>query len=330
MSKVCLRKTLRAGVGIVKGWSNVGRMCDMDTERASAELRIGELSRRVGVSEYVLRAWESRYGLLKPARSPGGYRLYSEDDQSRVRRMQAHLADGLAAAQAARAAIADEPAGQIARAGADARSRADLVDSAEALRRALDEMDEPSAQAVFDRLFTDFTVESVLRDVLLPYLHELGQRWEHGAVSVGQEHFASHVVAGRMAGLARGWGNGRGPRALLACPPGELHEMALMTFGIVLNRNGWRVGYLGANTPMLDLIQVASDIRPSLVVLAASTPERFAAVVPDLVLLAGIATLALAGEGATENLADETGARLITQDPVTAAQQLAGSISPAQ
>jgi methanogenic corrinoid protein MtbC1 len=244
--------------------------------------------------------------------------------------MQAHLADGLAAAQAARAAIADEPAGQIARAGAQARSRADLVDSAEALRRALDEMDEPSAQAVLDRLFTDFTVESVLRDVLLPYLHELGERWEHGAVSVGQEHFASHVVAGRMAGLARGWGNGRGPRALLACPPGELHEMALMTFGIVLNRNGWRVGYLGANTPMLDLIQVASEIRPSLVVLSASTPERFAAVVPDLVALAGIATLALAGQGANENLADETGARLITADPVTAAQQLAGSISPAQ
>lgn len=302
----------------------------MNTERASAEVRIGELSRRVGVSEYVLRAWESRYGLLKPARSPGGYRLYSEDDQSRVRRMQAHLAEGLAAAQAARAAIADEPAGRIARAGADARSRADLVDSAEALRRALDEMDEPGAQAVLDRLFTDFTVESVLRDVLLPYLHELGERWEHGAVSVGQEHFASHVVRGRMEGLARGWGNGRGPRALLACPPGELHEMALLTFGIVLNRNGWRVGYLGANTPMLDLIQVASEIRPSLVVLAASAPERFAAVVPELVRLAGIATLALAGEGATENVADGTGARLITQDPVTAAQQLAGSISPAQ
>jgi methanogenic corrinoid protein MtbC1 len=244
--------------------------------------------------------------------------------------MQAHLADGLAAAQAARAAIADEPTGRIASAGAEAPSRADLVDSADALRRALDEMDEPSAQAVMDRLFTDFTVESVLRDVLLPYLHKLGERWEHGAVSVGQEHFASHVVRGRMVGLARGWGNGRGPRALLACPPGELHDMALLAFGIVLNRNGWRVGYLGANTPMLDLIQVTSEIRPSLVVLAASTPERFAAVVPDLVLLAGIATLALAGEGATENLADATGARLITADPVTAAQQLAGSISPAQ
>src|SRR5674476_1657649 len=99
---------LRVRTGVVKCWSNVGRMCDMDTERASAELRIGELSRRVGVSEHVLRAWETRYGLLSPARSTGGFRLYSEDDENRVRRMQSHLADGLAAAQAASASIAED------------------------------------------------------------------------------------------------------------------------------------------------------------------------------------------------------------------------------
>ncbi|MBA2560032.1 MAG: MerR family transcriptional regulator, partial [Propionibacteriales bacterium] len=66
----------------------------MDPEKESAVLRIGELSRRVGVSEHVLRAWESRYGLLKPARSEGGYRLYSDEDQILVRRMQAHLSNG--------------------------------------------------------------------------------------------------------------------------------------------------------------------------------------------------------------------------------------------
>ena len=69
-------------------------------------LRIGELSRRLGVSDHVLRAWESRYGLLQPVRSPGGFRLYSEADELRVRRMQAYLADGLSAAEAARAALA--------------------------------------------------------------------------------------------------------------------------------------------------------------------------------------------------------------------------------
>lgn len=299
----------------------------MDPEMEAAVLRIGELSRRVGVSEHVLRAWENRYGLLKPARSAGGFRLYSQDDEHRVRRMQAHLADGLAAAQAARAAIAEHQPGSIANLPVDAAPQADLKDSADALRRALDELDEPAAQALLDRLLTDFTVETVLRDVLVPYLHELGERWEHGAVSVAQEHFASHVVRGRLEGLARGWGNGRGPQALLACPPGELHDLALLVFGIVLHRSGWRVGFLGVNLPMPDLLQVTSQTRPNLVVLAATTPERFTAVVPELSRLADLAPLVLAGAGATEALAQSTGAQLLMRDPVTEAEHLAGLAS---
>ena len=74
----------------------------MDNPEGSPVLRIGELSRRLGVSDHVLRAWESRYGLLRPVRSAGGFRLYSEADAGRVRRMQAHLAHGLSAAEAAK------------------------------------------------------------------------------------------------------------------------------------------------------------------------------------------------------------------------------------
>ena len=82
-------------------------------------LRCGELSRRLGVSDHVLRAWENRYGLLQPVRSPGGFRLYSEADERRIRRMQAYLADGLSAAEAARAALsgdASTPPGRLERA----------------------------------------------------------------------------------------------------------------------------------------------------------------------------------------------------------------------
>jgi len=297
----------------------------MDHEKEAAVLRIGELSRRVGVSEHVLRAWESRYGLLRPERSAGGYRLYSQDDQSRVRRMQVHLAGGLAAAQAAQAVIAEEQPGAITAKVLDAAPRADLADTADALRQALDDLDEPLAQAVLDRLLTDFTVETVLRDVVMAYLNELGHRWARGVVSVAQEHFASNVLRGRLAGLARGWGNGRGPQALLACPPDELHDLALLAFGIVLHRGGWRIEYLGANTPMPDTIQVTSATRPGLVVLAATTPERFAQVVAELTRLAAMAPLVLAGAGATTELAMSIGARLLTGDPVTAAEHLAGA-----
>ena len=72
-------------------------------------LRIGELSKRAGVSPELLRAWERRYGLLRPARSAGGLRLYSPADVERVALMQQHLAEGMAAAEAAALAVRDRP-----------------------------------------------------------------------------------------------------------------------------------------------------------------------------------------------------------------------------
>jgi DNA-binding transcriptional MerR regulator len=297
----------------------------MSHEKEAAVLRIGELSRRVGVSEYVLRAWETRYGLLRPVRSAGGYRLYSAGDQARVARMQAYLGDGLAAAQAALAAIADDQPVAIASTEPDTAPRADLARLADELRAALDTLDEPTAQSVLDRLFTDFTVQTVIREVLMPYLSQLGRRWAQGTISVAQEHFASNVLRGRLAGLARGWGTGHGPYAILACPPGEEHDLPLLAFGITLNRSGWRVGYLGVNTPIPELIAAAPSVGASVVVLAATTPERFEAVISQLTELAAAAPLVLAGAGATSGLAARVGARLLTGDPVSAAEDLAPS-----
>ena len=142
-------------------------------------------------------------------------------------------------------------------------------------------------------------VQTVIRDVLMPYLRQLGLRWQQGTISVAQEHFASNVLRGRLAGLARGWGSGQGPYAILACPPGEEHDLPLLAFGVTLNRSGWRIGYLGVNTPIPELIAASSQFGASVVVLA--------------------------GAGATTELAARIGARLLTGDPVSAAEDLAGS-----
>ncbi len=288
----------------------------MDTPDGPPVLRIGELSRRLGVSDHVLRAWESRYGLLQPVRSAGGFRLYSEADESRVRRMKAHLARGLSAAEAARAVLGEDNGAGHGRAAPAAGALPG------ALRQALDAFDEPAAQAVLDRLVSDLSLTTVLRDVVLPYLTELGERWESGTASVAQEHFASNVIRGRLAGLARGWGNGHGPRAVLACPPGELHDLALMIFGIVLNRNGWRIDYLGMNTPVEELTRTVDARRPDLVVLAATLPENLEPHATQLTVLARRAPLALAGAGATPQIAAAVGARLLTRDPVTEAENI--------
>ena len=294
----------------------------MDTPDGPPVLRIGELSRRLGVSDHVLRAWESRYGLLQPVRSAGGFRLYSEADALRVRRMQAHLARGLSAAEAARAVLGEDSGAGHGRAAGPDPVPAAASELSGVLRQALDAFDEPAAQAVLDRLVSDLSLTAVLRDVVLPYLTELGQRWERGTASIAQEHFASNLIRGRLAGLARGWGNGHGPRALLACPPGELHDLALMVFGIVLNRNGWRIDYLGMNTPVEELARTVEVRRPDLVVLAATLPENLEPHANQLTALAQRAPLVLAGAGATPQIAGAVGARLLTGDPVTEAENI--------
>ena len=280
----------------------------------TGHLRIGELSRRTGASVDLLRAWEKRYGLLDPDRSEGGFRLYSDDDVARVRAMQAHLVDGLAAAEAARRAL--ENGGPEA-GGGDlvAQFRRELAD-------ALGSFAEGRANAVLDRLLGALSLDAVLVEVVLPYLHELGEAWGRGEASVAQEHFASNVIRGRLFGLARGWGEGAGPHALLACAPLEQHDLALIAFGLALRNRGWRITYLGQDTPLSTLEQEARELRPDRVVVAGSTAERLEDVLPDLATLAQVAPLSLAGAGASPDLARKAGATLLEGDPVSEAERL--------
>jgi DNA-binding transcriptional MerR regulator len=282
---------------------------------------ISELSRRVGVSSARLRAWERRYGLLQPRRTRGNYRLYSAVDEARVRLMARHLEQGLPAAQAAELTVAARFSVVPGRGGA-----VDLLEAETAqqdMQDALERYDETGAQRALERLFATFSPTAVVRDVLLPYLHEIGERWANSHLSVAQEHFASSFLHARLLALARGWDRGLGPRAVLACGPGEQHTLGLIAFGIALHEAGWRIVYLGADTPVAMAHEVADHIEPDLVVLTAAMQGRLGRAIDDLRSLSARWPLALGGAGVTEQLALDCGARHLTQDPVTAAGAVA-------
>jgi MerR family transcriptional regulator, light-induced transcriptional regulator len=93
----------------------------------------------------------------------------------------------------------------------------------------------------------------------------------------------------------------------------------------VLHRNEWRIDYLGTNTPISELARVAAASRPDLVVLAATVPQGLEPFREDLTSVARHTPLALAGAGATAELATAVGARLMPGDPVTEAEQVAWS-----
>jgi DNA-binding transcriptional MerR regulator len=295
---------------------------------ATGAIRIGELSRRVGVSAELLRAWERRYDLLSPARTPGGLRLYGPDDERRVLRMREHLAAGVSAAEAAGLARRELLAPPPKTSPNVEQTTADSGAAGELLRQALDRFDEPAAHAALDRLLSEFSLQTVVHEAVLPYLHELGDRWEAmGDEVIAEEHFASALLRGRLLGLARGWGAGYGPVALLACLPGDPHDLGLVCFGLALRANGWRITFLGQNTPLATVAETAARLRPALVVLTAMVRPPPKLLGRDLSAIAASAPLALAGRGVFEADAVAIGARFLSGDPFVAAAALAAEAS---
>jgi MerR family transcriptional regulator, light-induced transcriptional regulator len=279
-------------------------------------IRIGELSRRLGVSVDRLRAWERRYQLLQPMRTAGGFRLYSRADELRGRAMQDQLAAGLSAAEAARATLAAD-------ASAPANAAATIAHLQRDLSEALTEFDALRAHALLDRLLAEHGADDAIREVILPLLHDLGERWARAEVDVSQEHFASRLLEARLLTLLRGSDRGTGPIALLACAPGELHTLGLVAFGIALRNRGWRIIYLGADTPIASIRRAANDVTPALVVLSAAMPTHVSHIEAELRDLATTVRLAMAGAGTNRLLADRIEAELLDADPVTAAETVA-------
>lgn len=297
----------------------------MVTDRTPARFRIGELSSRLGVSPEVLRAWEQRYGLLRPERSGGGFRLYSSADEARARRVLAHKERGLATAEAARLALAEDEDSETRGARVHERPTPGRRDVFEELRSrlttALAAFDEAATQTALDQAFATAGVDRAVQAVVLPALRDIGESWEQGRVDVAQEHYATNMLQARLMALARGWDEGPGPRAVLACAPGELHVVGLLCLGLALRERGWRIVFLGADTPIGAVHQTVEEAAPSLVALSAVLPERFLVHEGELRALSGRTMLGLGGAGATPQVAARVGALAVQPDPVSAAHE---------
>ena len=303
-------------------------------------MRIGELAARTGVSVHVLRVWERRYGLLTPNRSAGGYRLYGPQDEWRVRETARLREEGMPAAQAAATALLafrelppellPECDVRLTGTPADGAGAEGVVRLRERLLTAIGEFDGTTAQAILDIALEHLGVEAAITDLVMPTLHATGERWASGHFSVAQEHFASNLIRTRLSSLSLAWDAGTGPMAVLACPAGERHDLGLLAFGVILGRAGWRVRYLGADTPLATLGSAVAALEPDLVVLSAvrerpllEAADHLHELTGDASRALGAAHLVIAGAGATPEVADRLSATLLQGDPVDAARRLA-------
>ncbi len=196
------------------------------------------------------------------------------------------------------------------------------------LEETLENFDDVGGHRCLTRVFDELSLEDALTNVVMPYLKGVGDRWEAGTIGVGQEHFASNVIRSRLSTVMQTGAREDGPLAVLACLPKEQHEFGLMAAGLALSELGWRVCYLGTNTPIAELVRVCGRLQPDAVLLSAHRQTAYAAHAPVLRHLAAATPLYIGARGATAGLASLCHATHVDADPVAGARLVHAQLTP--
>ena len=261
-----------------------------------ANLNIAALSRRTGIPADTLRKWEQRYGVLQPNRTAGGQRRYSELDVARIEWLRERLAEGFRIGEAA--SLLGGAQLEAARTPGDVRRA--LYDAAAGAN-------VDGLRALLDQTFTLFPLEQALSRIVEPVLQRVGDGWASGELSVAQEHLISAAIRARLETLLADARGGIRGVAVLACVPGELHELGLLMLGALLRADGWQVAYLGADAPLGDAFELAERLDSPLVCLSVTMREHVTALAKAPVP-PGV-TLVLGGDAASDRVARRLGAR---------------------
>ena len=213
---------------------------------------IGQASLRSGVAVSLIRAWERRYGVIRPARTPSGYRLYDDLAIARLRGMRGLIERGWSARQAAAAVLEQETT---------PRPRAmDASPPGGTLTDAAARYDLAAVEGALDDLFGRGSFEAVIDDLVLPAAAMLGEAWAGGEIDVAAEHLASSAVSRRLSALFdQGGLPGSGPQVLVGLPPDSRHELGALAFAVALRRLGVDVLYLGPDVPVESWVDAATE-----------------------------------------------------------------------
>ena len=235
--------------------------------------------RETGLKPDTIRAWERRYGVPKPRRTSGGHRLYSQRDIDLLKWINARQREGLSISRIVDLWKGLEAEGKdplqvtahtLLRQAAPLGEVGELAQLRQDWVQACLTYDEPRAEQKVSQAFALFPLDSVVLDVLLRGLVEIGEGWYRGEVTVQQEHFASALAARRLQTMiAASPAPTRAERIVLACPAVEQHTVSLHVINLFLRRQGWDVIDLGANVPLDRLESMLTNLRPQLLIAAA-------------------------------------------------------------
>ncbi len=219
-------------------------------DRSRRLFPIRTVSELTGVNPITLRAWETRYGLIEPVRKSSGHRLYTQEHIDLINRVVGLLDRGMRIGQVAAEVLAgasptDEP-------GENEENHWQRYING--MIAAIICFDEPALERIYGEVLSQYPVRIVTKNLLTPLLTDLGDRWASGRGGVAEEHFFGFYLRNKLgARFHHRWQSETGPKLLLACLPGDLHEIGLLIFALDACDRGYRIISLGANMPLEEL-----------------------------------------------------------------------------
>lgn len=216
-----------------------------------------------GVKAITLRAWERRYGLIRPTRTRTGHRLYTHSDIEQIRKVLALLDRGIQISRVGEALESENVQGG---------SRSSPWHTyLERMAAAITRFDEDALDAIYDEVLSVHSIERVTEELLLPSLARLGERWKDRPGGIAEEHFLAAYLRSKLgARLQRPSRYARGPRLLAACAPLEHHEIGLMLFALEARAAGFRIILLGADNPLPELAAAHRQAQSDALIISSS------------------------------------------------------------
>lgn len=234
---------------------------------------IGVVTRLTGIPAASLYAWERRYHFPDLARTPGGHRLYSQEDIASLVRVRDLIASGRKASLAIEQVRRGQAAPLAPLPISSQSSSPALGHIRQALSKALSQGDLAAADRLFAESITFHSPETLVIEVIQPVMEMLGTSWQQGELSVADEHLASAYLRHRLLRwIPASPQDSPTPPIVLACVPGEWHDGGLLMLGVLLRRQAWPLSYLGQNVPYPDLADFVHRLRPAALVLTAMQP----------------------------------------------------------
>lgn len=246
---------------------------DMSPDQSADLWPMGAVTRRTGISDHTLRAWERRFGFPKPVRLPSGHRRYTGEQVRHLLLINEALLCGYRAGDIVPLskdqieAMVREGSAQTSRSSGLQRSES-WVD--ETLRYAM-AFDESSIRAKMASDATILGVQAFLRERAIPLIEELGSSWVRGEIGIRHEHFVSGILEEQLNEIRTTFDAGAtGRPIILACLPGESHGLGLQMVALEVSAAGRRNIVLGPDTPIDEIIDSAKTVAAPAVGLSVS------------------------------------------------------------